>query len=278
MNRELSARSSDERDALMMEDGLKNLNLQRIAVAKDLRTEDGFRHVGLDHIAMLADASRSLTVIAALIFSICARGMLDMKHAAREDGMVTLYLALATAFSLYTVTYSLLEFYYAQSLKSADKYVSSRIEDEAEATPRMESRRAASGWSGEKITAATLSVAASGHESGGGGLKRVVSVTEEREALVEEVMARFSRFHDLRATSRNCMWSACFALLVAIIFHLDPFGTEEELKKEKYSPSFVTACFFVSCFICAAVSWCMIGFPVRGETAEFCTILVFCVS
>ena len=106
----------------------------------------------------------------------------------------------------------------------------------------------------------------------------VVTVTEEREALVEEVMSRFSRFHDLRATSRNCMWGACFALLVAIIFNLDPLGTEEELRKEKYSPSFVTSCFFFTCICCASIAWCMIGFPVRGENAEFCSMIAFCAS
>merc|ERR1719375_2037927 len=127
----------------------------------------------------------------------------------------------------------------------------------------MESRRAASGWSGERITVALLhstvpkngdDVRESYDNDSREELKRVVTVTEEREALVEEVMARFSRFHDLRSTSRNCMWSACFALLIAIICHLDPLGTEEELKKDKYSPSFVTACFFVSCGFCAVVS------------------------
>merc|ERR1719161_1537149 len=71
---------------------------------------------GLEHISGIGQASSSLGLVATLVMAITLETLLEP-----TDEATTLLLLIANAFSVYTVTFSVLEFYYAQIMLSAEK-------------------------------------------------------------------------------------------------------------------------------------------------------------
>lgn len=78
--------------------------------------------VGVDHIAHLGDASASLGLISTLVFSLAISCLLDMELTGDwPNSVVAGFLIVACATSAFVMSFALLEYYYAQMLKSRDE-------------------------------------------------------------------------------------------------------------------------------------------------------------
>lgn len=88
--------------------------------------------VGVDHIAHLGDASASLGLIATLVFSLAISCLLEFELTGHwANLMVAMFLITACATSAFVMSFALLEYYYAQMLKSRDEELTiDRLEGE----------------------------------------------------------------------------------------------------------------------------------------------------
>ena len=77
--------------------------------------------VGMDHIVALGDASASLGLIATLVFSIAISNLIAYdSEPTVASNICVLSLVGATATSSFVISFAVLEYYYAQMLKSKD--------------------------------------------------------------------------------------------------------------------------------------------------------------
>ena len=78
--------------------------------------------VGVDHIAHLGDASASLGLISTLVFSLAISCLLDIELTGDwSNSAVAGFLIMACATLAFVMSFALLEYYYAQMLKSRDE-------------------------------------------------------------------------------------------------------------------------------------------------------------
>ena len=77
--------------------------------------------VGIDHVVALGEASASLGLISTLVFSIAISNLIDYDaEPTVASSICVLALVAATATSCFVMSFALLEYYYAQMLKSRD--------------------------------------------------------------------------------------------------------------------------------------------------------------
>jgi len=171
--------------------------------------EEQYLHVGVDHLTAVGDASASLGLISTLVLGISVSAIMEMDrtvHAWKD-----LFLALAVSFSTYTTTYSLLEYYYVQTLKSVDSFMANRVVD---APPEDSLLREAEEEGGTLLPGATTPVHRSKRGSQG--------VREDRAVLMQRVEDGFASFNNMRMWARNSMWLSLMCILGATIVKIDP--------------------------------------------------------
>jgi len=125
---------------------------------------------GLHHLVPLSKASASLALLSTLIMNQTFTHLLQ-----RSNDTATLLMAIGNAFSSYTVTYSILEFYYVQYMNhTAEMH-----------TPSQDI------------------------------LHLKVAPVESYDQFVRDVTQSFARFNRMRRLSRNAMWMSMYCLVSA---------------------------------------------------------------
>jgi hypothetical protein len=204
--------------------------------------EDSYGHVGMDHLTAIGDASASLGLISTLVFSICIGSMMQLPTDSPHE-FLHLFLALAAAFSTYTTTYSLLEYYYVQTLKGVDNFMKNRLVSIPGMEPSTDGQDAELGEYKNLLTST----------------RGVAGVVGDRARLVYVVETSFSTFNDMRMWARNCMWLGLMCLNGAAITKLDPLQDQYQSSFLELTSSGKTAIFFSLILGCLLVAF-MTGF------------------
>jgi len=241
--------------------------------------EEQYLHVGLDHIAAIGDASASLGLISTLVLGIGVDSVMQMDRV--SHAWKHLFLTLGISFSCYTTIYSLLEYYYVQTLRGVDTFMASRVlqppaRDPLPAESEMESPREESG-----LSAAEDPVEAKGSQSERHSfLERLATpvhiskrgstgIMEDRARLMQEVESGCASFNNMRMWARNSMWSSLMCILAATIVKIDPCeGSADDV------PAVLkTAAFFLVMTTCAGLAM-VTGFTSRDIQVYFATSVI----
>lgn len=161
----------------------------------------------LDHIKAVGDASSSLGLISTLVFSICMNAIIEDYNG--EKNVMVLFLALGCLYSTYTMTYSLLEFYYVQTLKCISTFSKRVHEGQRQETPFSSDVR--------RMSCKRVSET---HQEKSDGIE---NEEEARTKLVSDLEAAFASFNLLRHFARNSMWSSLICLIFATVAKVNFF-------------------------------------------------------
>jgi hypothetical protein len=153
---------------------------------------------GLEHLLPIGDASASLGLVSTLVLSITLEKLFSSANNAAR-GSMTLLLAVASAFSTFTTTYSILEFYYIQTLHHAAIREQAR---EKQRAPQKET-------DGEPL------------ESNSSKEPFAYSELSPYEEFSTKVTGAFAGFNGLRAMARNSMWISLVFMFSAVVTLLD---------------------------------------------------------
>lgn len=210
--------------------------------------ENAYEHVGMDHLSSLGDASASLGLISTLVLSICISSIIEF-HVANHE-VSDLFLTLGTIGSTYTTTYSLLEYYYVQTLKGVDNFIAQRHFQQAPSSrPASEAAETVSVRKLEVAPISSSSEAAQDAASSSGrdqplrrknSVRGSLGIAEDRAQLVAEVSEAFASFNEMRMWARNSMWISLSSLMGGAICKIDPLGP----LAPPWSPAVKTAWFF----------------------------------
>mmetsp|Transcript_95789 Transcript_95789/g.205526 ORF Transcript_95789/g.205526 Transcript_95789/m.205526 type:complete len:273 (-) Transcript_95789:35-853(-) len=189
----------------------------------------------LEHITALGDASASLGLIGTLVFGICISASLENGPGLQNNEMHILFQTLATAYSTYTTTYSLLEYYYAQLLRNLHKAPAKDISSESSA-PSSDTDNASLIQDGQ------------------------ISTSE----FTEEVVSAFGGLNSPRHWARNTMWLSVVCLLFSVISKINPMEAFEELEEQVQSADWMSStekscAFFLLLVIINVTVWVGVG-------------------
>lgn len=144
-------------------------------------SSDGFSS---DDVVHLADSSSSLGLISTLVFGIAVDNAMQMDN--HTHNWTILFLALAVAFSVFTTTYSLLEYFY---IKLACRVVG--------------------GMGSSPPWAARAAMA-------------LLPTEDRRTGMTEQLASVLESFDDMRLWCVNSMWCSLMTIIAAMISKLDP--------------------------------------------------------
>ena len=177
---------------------------------------------GLVDLLPIGAASQSLGILSTLVMS-TTLGLLikklDNDNDDKDNDAATLLLALANAFSTYTVAYSICEFHYIQALHhaalrqafKARRYARNRT-DEVSSSPGVDGGFATRGWASSSYSLELISPQSFSSDS----------PEERHDQFVDEVSNAFGRFNAMRQMARNTMWFSLFCLILAVAALSDP--------------------------------------------------------
>jgi len=138
-----------------------------------------------DYLSAIGEASASLGLISTLVFGIAVGVVLD-KEPAEQDTQLLIYMSIAT--SMYTTTYSLLEFYYITTLRGVVT-AAKAVEDD---TKELMSLNA-------DLTDDLL---------------------QDNEKLMNDIKVGFQSFNEMRQYARNSMWISLISIVFSLVSRL----------------------------------------------------------
>eukprot|EP00406_Dinophysis_acuminata_P067796 CAMPEP_0179286102 /NCGR_PEP_ID=MMETSP0797-20121207/39563_1 /TAXON_ID=47934 /ORGANISM="Dinophysis acuminata, Strain DAEP01" /LENGTH=169 /DNA_ID=CAMNT_0020994965 /DNA_START=1 /DNA_END=507 /DNA_ORIENTATION=- len=161
--------------------------MQRKPTNKMAQGGGDIKDAGSDHLQAIGDASASLGLVGTLVFSLSIGSAME-SVTPDSHNWLALFLSLGITFSTYTMSYSVLEYYYVQTLKSADCYLAS---------------------TGAAHTYELLPAeSSSATPTPGGGVSR---------------QAMMNSFNNMRLWARNSMWCSVMSIMAAAVTKINPF-------------------------------------------------------